>query len=96
MLFTKGLKKNMGKVSINNELRENLREKFRQHRGAHAAFCRERNISGTWLTWVLQGRYEAPELLLAAAEWLPEYIQRKHDDASRLEEAIAEQLAILN
>lgn len=95
MLFTKVLNKNMGKVSIANELRDKLRENFQKNRGAHAAFCREHNVSSTWLTWVLQGKHNAPELLLTAADWLPEYLQRKQLEAAHLEDALASRMAKL-
>lgn len=85
----------MGKVTDTIELREEIREKFRRHRGAMAAFCRDQGISNTWLTWVLSGRYQSPELLLTAAEWLVKYAEEKRSREQRLANMAAERLAAM-
>jgi hypothetical protein len=85
----------MGKVTDTIELREEIREKFRNHRGAMAAFCRDQGISNTWLTWVLSGKYESPELLVKAAEWLVKYTQEKRAREYRLAQRGADLLSVL-
>lgn len=85
----------MGKVTDTNELREEIREKFRRHRGSAAAFCRAQGISNTWLTWVLSGKYQSPELLLSAAEWLLKYSEEKRTREHQLAKLAAERLAAM-
>jgi len=85
----------MGKVKDTNELREEIRLKFKENRGAHSSFCREKGITGTWFTWVLTGKYQSPSLLLDAAEWITSYLIKKRERQDSLNNQIAERLAAM-
>lgn len=73
----------MGKNMNANDIREELYKKFKNTRGAGAAFCRHKGITQEWLRLVFIGEYEALDLLIEAADFLKTFKQDK--EAQRVE-----------
>lgn len=77
------------------ETRKELYENFQKTRGATAAFCREKNITGEWMRLVFKGEYDDLDLLIDAADFLKKFRQGKESERNRKSEILSSKVSEL-
>lgn len=77
------------------QTRKELYENFQKTRGAIAAFCRKKNITGEWMRLVFKGEYDDLDLLIDAADFLKQFRADMEAERTRKSEILSGKVAEL-